>query len=84
VMRLLAGLCRDSAKAIVLVGHDLNLAHQVASHALLLMGDGQWQAGPVAEVMQAPLLSRCLGHPIETVRHGARTIYIPAEETRDD
>lgn len=80
-MGLLARLCREQGKSAVLVGHDLNLAHQVASHALLLMGDGGWQAGPVAEVMQAPILSRCLGHPIEAVRHGQRTIYIPGENT---
>jgi len=79
VMGLLARLCRDQDKAVVLVSHDLNLAHSVASHALLLMGDGQWQAGPVAEVMQAPILSRCLGHPIEAVPHGNRTIFIPIE-----
>jgi iron complex transport system ATP-binding protein len=83
VMRLLADLCggKGASKAVVMVGHDLNLAHSVASHALLLMGDGQWQAGPVAEVMTATILSRCLGHPIEIIRHGHRTMYIP-EETR--
>ncbi len=77
VMRLLAQLCRASGKAVVMASHDLNLAHSAATHALLLMGDGYWQAGTVAEVMQAPILSRCLGHSIEIVRHGARTIYIP-------
>jgi iron complex transport system ATP-binding protein len=34
----------------------------------------------VAQVMQAPILSRCLGHPIETVQHGKRIIFIPGEE----
>ncbi len=81
VMGLLARLCREQGKTAVMVGHDLNLAHSVASHALLLMGDGQWQAGTVADVMQAPLLSRFLGHPIETIQHGKRTIFIPSEET---
>jgi iron complex transport system ATP-binding protein len=83
VMELLAHLCRKQDKAVVLVSHDLNMAHKVASHALLLMGDGQWQAGPVAEVMRAPVLSACLGYPIETVRHGSRTIYIPAEDKHE-
>jgi iron complex transport system ATP-binding protein len=83
VMNLLARLCQQSNKAVVMVSHDLNLAHNVATHALLLMGDGQWQAGPVAEVMRAPLLSRCLGYPIETIQHGNRTIYIPVEETQN-
>ncbi|WP_035625792.1 ABC transporter ATP-binding protein [Herminiimonas sp. CN] len=81
VTGLLARLCSEQGKSAVMVGHDLNLAHGVASHALLLMGDGGWQAGPVAEVMQAPILSRCLGHPIEALQHGKRTIFIPFEET---
>lgn len=80
VMRLLAGIARESHKAVVLVSHDLNLAHGIATHALLLMSDGSWHAGPAAEIMQAPLLGRCLGHPVEAVRHGNRTIFIPAEE----
>lgn len=81
VMELLARLCRTEQKSVILVSHDLNLAHSVASHALLLMGDGEWQAGPVPEVMTAELLSRCLGYPIDLVRHGKRTIFIPAEES---
>ncbi|MBC7490622.1 MAG: ABC transporter ATP-binding protein [Glaciimonas sp.] len=88
LMRLLANLCCQNdgenvtaSKAVVMVSHDLNLAHSVASHALLLMGDGQWQAGPVAEVMTVPMLSQCLGHPIEIVQHGHRTIYIPTEKS---
>jgi iron complex transport system ATP-binding protein len=80
VMRLLARLCRERGKTVLMVGHDLSLAHSVASHALLLMGEGGWLAGPVAEVMQAPILGRCLGHPIETIAHGTRTIFIATEE----
>ena len=84
VMQLLSRLCRTLGKAAIVVSHDLNLAHSVATHALLLMDDGSWHAGTVAEVMQTGILSRCLGHPIETVRHGSRTLYIPVEDDRDD
>jgi iron complex transport system ATP-binding protein len=84
VMGLLAKLCREEGKTVLLISHDLNLAHSVASHALLMMGDGQWQAGPVADVMQAPILSRCLGHPIETVQHGSRTLFVPVGGTRHE
>jgi iron complex transport system ATP-binding protein len=84
VMKLLGRLCRAEKKSVVLVSHDLNLAHGIATHALLLMDDGRWQAGPVDEVMRAPLLSRCLGYPIDTVRHGDRTIYIPRKDEHDD
>jgi iron complex transport system ATP-binding protein len=80
VMALLARLCREQGKTVVMVGHDLNLVHSISTHALLLMGDGRWLAGPVAEVMQAPILSRCLGHPIDIVRHGTRSIFIPTED----
>jgi iron complex transport system ATP-binding protein len=83
VMRLLARLCRERGKTVVMVGHDLNLAHSVATHALLMMGDGQWQAGPVGEAMQPAILSRCLGHPIDTVAHGERTIFIAGEAEND-
>ena len=80
VMKLLAALCRERSKTVVMVGHDLNLAHRVASHALLLMGDGSWQAGPVDEVMRDDLLSDCLGHPIQTIVHAGRTIFMTVEE----
>ena len=81
VMGLLARLCREQKKTAVMVGHDLNLAHSVSTHALLLMGDGRWLAGPVADVMQASILSDCLGHPIDIILHGKRSIFIPKEET---
>jgi iron complex transport system ATP-binding protein len=79
VMGLLAKLCREQRKTIVMVGHDLNLAHSISTHALLLMGDGRWLSGPRDDVMRADILSEYLHHPIETVRHGARTIFIPTE-----
>ncbi|NVE01833.1 MULTISPECIES: ABC transporter ATP-binding protein [unclassified Massilia] len=79
VMSLLARLCREQKKTVVMVGHDLNLAHSVSSHALLLMGDGRWQAGSVDETMQPAILSDYLGHPIDIIRHGNRSIFIPLE-----
>ncbi len=81
VTGLLAKLCREQHKTVVMVGHDLNLAHGISSHALLLMGDGRWLAGPVAEVMQATILSDYLGHPIERIEHGQRSIFIPKESS---
>ena len=77
-MALLTRLCREQDKTVIMIGHDLNLAHRASTHALLLMGDGGWLAGPVAEVMQAEVLGRYLGQPIEVIEHGARRIFIPA------
>lgn len=81
VMKLLARVCREQRKTVIMVGHDLNLAHGVASDALLLMGDGSWLAGGVNEVMQPAILGRCLGHPIEMLRHGERTVFIAGDAT---
>jgi iron complex transport system ATP-binding protein len=82
VMSLLALLCRECGKTVVAVGHDLNLAYGSATHALLLMGEGAWRAGTVAEVMQPAILSQCLGHPIAALAHEGRTIFVPESLTK--
>jgi iron complex transport system ATP-binding protein len=79
LMELLARLCRERGKTLVMALHDLNLAQGVATHALLLDGDGGWQAGPVKETMTPELLSACLGHPVEAVRHGERDIFVAVQ-----
>jgi iron complex transport system ATP-binding protein len=79
MMQLIAKLCREQGKTAVTIGHDLNLAQQACSHALLLMGDGSWEAGPTGDVMSALALSRYLGHPIEIVVHGGRRIFVPVQ-----
>ena len=78
VTRLLTDLRKRQGKTVVLVSHDLNLAHAVATHALLLMPDATVAAGSIAEVMDPALLGVCLGHPIETVALRGRTIFLPA------
>ena len=83
VGRLLADACVQAGKAIMMVLHDLNQARAAATHALLLAGDGRWDAGPIDEIMTAPLLSEYLGHPIAVLRHGARTLYYPMEQMHD-
>ncbi|CAN7583260.1 ABC transporter ATP-binding protein [Massilia sp. LjRoot122] len=79
VMGLLAGLCREQGKIVVMIGHDLNLAYRISTHALLLMGDGRWQAGTVDATMQPALLGDYLGHPIDMIEHGGRRIFLPFE-----
>ena len=79
VMGLLARLCREQGKIVVMIGHDLNLAYRISTHALLLMGDGRWQAGTVDATMQPALLGDYLGHPIDMIEHGSRRIFLPFE-----
>jgi iron complex transport system ATP-binding protein len=77
VMQLFSRLCHEFGKAVVMVSHDLNLAHRIATHALLMMGDGSWLAGTTEQVMTAEQLSLCLGHPIERFQHGEQSIFLP-------
>lgn len=79
VMQLFAKQCQHNQKAVLMVSHDLNLANSIATHALLMMGDGSWRAGPVAEIMNADYLSQCLGHPIEMIRHGTQCLFLPLQ-----
>jgi iron complex transport system ATP-binding protein len=65
ILRLLLQRCRNGEKALLLVLHDLNLARQVASHALLLHGDGRWQAGDAKTLTSPATLSRLLGYPLQ-------------------
>ncbi len=80
VVQLLAQLCVQEHKTAIMVSHDINLAFGVATHALLLLQDGQWLAGPVAEIMTASNLSRCLGHPLELVNHAGQCFFYPLKK----
>lgn len=79
VMQLLRQLCREQQKSVVVIAHDLNMLQKVASHALLLMGDGSWLAGTVAEVMQLEPLGRCLGHPLMLLEQQGQRWFMPHE-----
>ena len=61
-----------------MASHDLNLAGSFATHALLLMGDGSWRAGPVATMLTEQHLSQCLAHPVRVVNHGQQRIFLPS------
>ena len=78
LMRLVAGLC-SAGRTVLMVAHDLNMVEGVASHALLLSGEGSWRAGTADAMMQPGLLEACLGHPIMVLRHEGRRIYLPQE-----
>lgn len=57
-------------KTVVMVSHDPNHARDLASHALLLFGDGRWLAGPVADVLTAEHLSSLYHCPVRRIGDG--------------
>ena len=76
VLRHLALLSRERGKSVMYSIHDLNLARRFATHALLLMGDGELRHGPVAEVMTADSLSNAFGYPVLEVHAAGRSVFI--------
>lgn len=51
-------------QALLMVLHDINLARRIATHMLLLYGNGRWLSGPAAKVGDAERLGDLLGHPL--------------------
>ena len=48
--------------------HDVNLAARYCSHILLLFGEGDWQAGPVSELLTRGNLEKLYQCPVETLQ----------------
>lgn len=75
---LLAAEVRVRQRALIMSVHDLSLAQRVATHALLLGGDGSALAGPVDAVMTAANLSAAFGHPLRRHEAEGRVWWLPA------
>ena len=64
-------------RLVVMSVHDLNLAARFATHALVLGPHGH-HAGPVDEVMTAPVLSAAFGHAVQRVNLEGQWLFVPA------
>lgn len=76
VMELFARRAATGA-AIVAVLHDPGFAARYCHQALLLFGDGAWLAGPSADIITAPHLSRLYGHPLRELSADGRRWFAP-------
>ena len=61
VGRWLASAAQERQRAWVASAHDPSWIARVATHVLALFGDGCWQAGPVDEILCAPVLEQTYG-----------------------
>lgn len=78
LLHLLRAQCTDERNSVMMVLHDPNQALRHCDKALLLAGDGHWQAGECEELLTAENLSRLYGHPLEMVELGEkRRLFIP-------
>jgi len=72
------GLFREEAnrgRTVIAILHDPTLAARFADSALLLYGDGNWLAGPAAEVLSAASLSQLYETPLTEVAVGTRRVF---------
>ncbi|MGB5256474.1 MAG: ABC transporter ATP-binding protein [Woeseiaceae bacterium] len=68
---------KADAGAIVLASlHDVNLAVRYADRCLLLYGDGRWDLGATAEILDCERLSRLYSTPMEAVSWHARQLFV--------
>jgi iron complex transport system ATP-binding protein len=78
-LELLSQRARDEGVAVVMVLHDPNFALRYCDQALLLFGDSRHVAGPVAEVIDAPMLTSLYGYPMRRVAMAdfSHTVFVP-------
>lgn len=69
--------CATGGAAIVAVLHDPGFAARYCAGALLLFGDGEWLAGPAAEIITAPNLTRLYGHPLRELSADGQRWFVP-------
>jgi len=59
--------------------HDVNLAARYCSHILMLFGEGDWQAGPVDELLNLENIERLYQCPVESVQTRAGKRFLPGD-----
>lgn len=69
-------------RAAVMALHEVNLASCYCSHLLMLFGDGQWEAGPTPELLDAERLSRLYGCTMRLVDDGEQRVFAVAARGR--
>ena len=64
---------RELGHSLLMVSHDPNHAHAVATHVLFLFGDGTWLAGTREDMMTTDNLSRVYQHPFTALTDNTGT-----------
>ena len=67
VMRTIGDLVYGSGRVALTALHDVNLAATYCSHVLMLFGNGEWRAGPAAELLTGDNLERLYQCPVSAI-----------------
>jgi iron complex transport system ATP-binding protein len=68
----------DAGAAVIVTLHDPNLAARFADDALLIGKDGDWQCGPVADILTAQHLSTLYATRFEAAEFSGRRVFFQA------
>ena len=68
---------RKEQRSALAALHDVNLAARYCSHILMLFGDGEWQAGPVADMLTRDKLEKLYQCPVESVQTTSGNRFLP-------
>lgn len=66
----------DSGAAVIASLHDVNMAVRFADRCLLLYGDGRWDLGATAEILDSDRLSELYATGMEAVTWRERQLFI--------
>lgn len=67
----------DDGGGVVASLHDVNLAVRFADRCLLLFGDGRWQLGDTAEILNEESLGELFATPMESVSWRSQNLFVP-------
>ncbi len=67
-----------SGRVVVASLHNPAMAMRYANQALLLYGDGQWEYGSAAKLLEPERLQRTYGTPFEYFSNGEQKLLLPA------
>lgn len=80
--RQLLARCTDDAQRghglVLLALHDVNVALRLATHALLLFGDGRWHHGPIEEAVSTKMLADVYGCKFHELRDSGHRYFVTA------
>jgi iron complex transport system ATP-binding protein len=65
----------DAGAAVIATLHDPNLAERFADDVLLLGKNGDWQCGPVTDILTSRQLSALYDTRFETAEIGGRRVF---------
>ena len=76
VMRTLRNIAADQ-RIVIASLHNPSLAMRFADFALILYGDGEWEYGPAADLLEPARLERAYGTPFEYFNNAESRILMP-------